>query len=293
MNFLPVEQAVSNGLVIRGLRTDTRDLPLVVFLHGNGFSAGAYMPMHNILARHVDLLLLDIPGHGQSDPLIPFAGWNKTAGLLREAIQKTGLLENRTVYGVGHSLGGIFTLLTAREDPAMYQSLVLLDPILFPPNMLFGMRVVSRLGLTGFVHPHVRPTLRRRRHWDTREDAYHYFHGRKIFRDWTDDAIRSYVEHALCDDSGGGVTLCCAPETESAFFASLPDGVWDALKFLEIKARILKGDTSYPFSHKAASKAQAMNQNIEYKVVSGGHCFMQEQPQAAATEVLASIGVEV
>lgn len=292
MNFLPVEQALDCGLSIRGLRTETRDLPLVVFLHGNGFSSGVYLPMHNLLAQHVDMLMLDIPGHGKSDRAMPFAGWNKTAAMLHQAIQKTGLTQNRTVYGVGHSLGGIFTLLTARANPSAYRSLVLLDPILFPRAMLFGLKVVSRLGLTSIVHPHVRPTLKRRKHWSDKQEAFNYFHGRKIYRDWTDAAVQSYVDYALKDSPDGGLTLCCDPETESAFFASLPVGVWDALKFLPQHVSILKGDTTYPFSLKAAMTAQSLNSNIQCKVVDGSHCFMQEDPESAATEVLSAIGIK-
>lgn len=293
MNFLTVEQPIENGPTIRGLRTETRDLPLVVFLHGNGFSSGVYMPMHKLLAQHVDMLMLDIPGHGKSDRSMPFAGWNKTAAMLYRAIQQTGLTQNRTVYGVGHSLGGIFTLLTARENPAAYKSLVLLDPILFPRTMLFGLKVVSRLGLTSMVHPHVRPTLKRRKYWSDKQAAFNYFCGRKIYRDWTDAAVQSYVDYALKESPGGGVTLCCDPETEAAFFASLPVGVWDALKFLPQNISIIKGETTYPFSLKAAMTAQSLNPNIDCKVVDGSHCFMQEDPEAAASEVLSAIGIEV
>lgn len=292
MNLLPIEQALDCGLTVRGLRTETRDkFPLGVFLHGNGFAAGVYLPLYKALHRHMDLLMFDIPGHGKSDQAVPFAGWNKTAEMLYQALVKTGLGQNRSVYGLGHSLGGVFTLLAAHAHPNDYQALVLLDPILFPRKLLLLMRLVSRLGLTSRVHPHVASTLRRRRHWPDRQSAYNYFHGRKIYRDWTDASLQSFIDFAIKDDPTGGVTLSCAPEMESRYFASLPKGMWKALGSIGCETRILMGESSYPFALKAALTAQANNSAISCHTVPGSHCFMQEDPQHAAAEVLLALGL--
>lgn len=294
MNLLPIEQTLGSGITVRGLRTETRgDLPLGVFLHGNGFAAGVYAPMYKLLTEHMDLLMFDIPGHGKSDPTVPFAGWNNTAEMLFEAMQKTGLSQNRPVYGLGHSLGGAFTLLAAYEHPEAYKSLVLLDPILFPRKLLLFMWVVSHLGLTSRVHPHVTPTLRRRRHWPDKQTAFNYFHGRKIYRNWTDPALQSFVDYALEDDPAGGVTLSCAPEMESRYFASLPKGLWKALENIGCDTRIVMGESSYPFSLKAALTAQTKNNAISCHKVPGSHCFMQEHPEHAANEILSALGLVV
>lgn len=292
MNLLPIEQTIANGITVRGLRTKTRDgFPLGVFLHGNGFAAGVYAPMHKHLTQHMDLLMFDIPGHGKSDPTVPFAGWNNTAEMLFEAMQKAGLSKDRRVYGLGHSLGGAFTLLTAHAHPEVYRSLVLLDPILFPRQMLLFMWVVSHLGLTSSVHPNIKTTLRRRRHWPDRQLAFNYFHGRKIYSDWTDPALQSFVDYALEDDPEGGVTLSCAPELESHYFASLPKGMWKALENIGCDTSILMGESSYPFSLKAALTAQRKNTAISCRTVPGGHCFMQQQPECAANDVLTALGL--
>lgn len=292
MNLRPIEQALDCGITVRGLRTETRnDLPLGVFLHGNGFAAGVYAPMLKLLTKHMDLLMFDIPGHGKSDPTMPFAGWNNTAEILFEAMQKTGLSQDREVYGLGHSLGGVFTLLAAHTHPEAYRSLVLLDPILFPRKMLLFMWIVSHLGLTSRVHPNVAPTLRRRRHWPDKEAAFEYFHGRKIYRDWTDSAVQSYIDYALEDDPAGGVTLSCTPEMESRYFASLPKGMWKSLNNISCDTTILMGESSYPFSLEAALTAQAKNKAVFCHKVPGSHCFMQEYPEQAAAEILSALGL--
>ena len=286
MQLRRIKQTLSNGQTISGLRTVTRDLPLVVFLHGNGLAAGVYMPMLELIAPHYDLLMFDIPGHGESDPAGPDVGWNETADLVWQAMLQTGLTRDRDVYGVAHSLGGAFSLLSSHRHPGVFKSLVLLDPIIFPRRLLLFMRVISFLRLTARFHPHVSSTLRRRRHWQDRQAAYEYFHGRKIYRDWTDAAVKSYIDYALKDESEGGVALCCTPETEARYFASLPRGMWDALKNINIETKIVMGESSYPFSYKAAITAQTKNNYIRCTTVPGTHCFMQEYPEAAATLVL-------
>ncbi len=291
MQLIRIYQTLSSGQTISGLRTETRELPLLVFLHGNGFAAGVYAPMLELLSPQFDLLMFDIPGHGESQPANPGASWNDAAEQVFEAMQQTSLTKNRDVYGVAHSLGGAFTLLSEHRHPGTYKSLVLLDPIIFPVKLLWFMRVVSFLRLTAKIHPHVASTLRRRRRWPDRQEAFAYFHGRKIYRDWTDAAVQSYVDYALKDDSDGGVSLCCSPETEARYFASLPTGLWDALKNISIETHIVMGDSSYPFSLKAAMTTQSINSRVRCTTLPGTHCFMQEYPEAAAAQVRSVLDV--
>lgn len=285
MKLQPIEQTNSDGLTVRGWRTNRRNLPLVVFLHGNGFCAGVYMPMHKYLAEHFDLLLLDLPGHGKSDALNPFAGWNNTAEIMHQVVSNNRPADDVPVYGLGHSLGGVLTLLNACRHGASYDSLVLLDPILFPGSMLFSMRTIGLLGLTSRVHPLVGPTLRRKKSWLDSGQALDYLRQRQIFKRWSEDSLASFVEHALQEDSNGGVELRCDPELEAHYFSSLPDGLWTSIKNLSCKTTILMGEESFPFAVRAAQTAKEKNKNITLEMVQGGHCFMQEQPEKIAGQI--------
>ena len=290
MNFSPFEQSLEGGLVVRGLQSQQRDLPLLVFLHGNGFSAGVYLPMLQILADDFDVLAIDLPGHGRSDTPDVFPGWNAVAELAHTAAVQTGLLCDRPVIGAGHSLGGALTLLSAYRHANTYESLVLLDPIIFPKRLLMFMRIVSALGLTSVLHPHVTPTRRRRNGWPDRKAAYDYLHGRKIFENWTDEALLGFTNHALAVHTDNTVRLACDPETEATFFSTLPDGLWKALQGVSKNTTMIMGEKTYPFSLKAAHTADRLNKSISHKIVAGGHCFMQENPAMAAQELRAFTG---
>ena len=289
MNLVPVEQPGDGGLLFRGLRSPQRGLPLLVFLHGNGFAAGVYQPMLSGLAEHFDILALDLPGHGGSELPAVFPGWNAVAELAHSAAVNTGLLRDRPVYGVGHSLGGVLTLLSAHRHPQTYQALVLLDPILFPKRMLLFMRMIAALQLTSVFHPNVKSTRRRRKTWPSREAAFDYLHGRKIFENWTDESLQGFTRYALTDAPDGTVRLSCDPETEATFFATLPRGLWRALRELACPVSVIMGETTYPFAIRASRTASEINSAISHRMVTGGHCYMQENPKAAIQEVINSL----
>ena len=180
--------------------------------------------MLELLAEKHDLLMLDIPGHGNT-PASEFVVWNQTAEYLWQAIQASGeIIANRELHALGHSLGGMLSMLLASEHPDTFESMVLLDPIIFPRSLLFTMHIVSKLGLTSTFHPFIKPTLRRRNGWSDRQEAFDYFHNRKIFKNWTDDSLDSYVRYAL-KETGSELRLCCDPELEAKWFSTLPDNL--------------------------------------------------------------------
>ena len=290
MNLVPVEQRCDSGLLFRGLQSPQRGLPLLVFLHGNGFAAGVYLPMLSGLAEHYDILALDLPGHGGSELPAVFPGWNAVAELVHRAAVNTGLLRDRPVFGIGHSLGGVLTLLSGHRHPSIYSSLGLLDPILFPQRMLMLMRLIGALKLTSMVHPNVKSTRRRRKTWPSREAAFNYLHGRKIFNNWTDESLHSFTRYALTDVPDGTVRLSCDPQTEATFFATLPRGLWRALRELDCPVSVIMAENTYPFAIRAACTASEINSLIRHRMVPGGHCYMQENPKAAIQEVLNSLG---
>ena len=261
---------------------------MLFFTHGNGFCGRVYQPMHELLAQRYDLLMLDIPGHGDS-PASEFVGWNQTAEHLWQAIQTSGeIINNRELHAVGHSLGGMLSMLMASEHPDTFKSMVLLDPIIFPRPLLLLMRALSGLGLTSTFHPFVKPTLRRRNGWSDRQEAFDYFYNRKIFKNWTDDSLHSYVRYAL-KETGTQLRLSCEPELEAKWFSSLPDNLWPSIKKLSTPVKVVMGQSSYPFSLRAARYAAQINSSIEYSTVPGGHCFMQECPQDTADYVLKAL----
>jgi len=288
VEFHPVNLVLDSGPTLTGWRTAQGHSSVLFFTHGNGLSSRTYQPMHELLAQKYDLLMLDIPGHGQT-PDSNFVGWSRTAEYLKQGIQSSaGVIDGRDLHAVGHSLGGLLSMLAQARHPGLFQSMVLLDPVIFPPPLLMLMTIVNKVGLTNVFHPFIKPTLRRRNGWRDKQQAFEYFHNRKIFKDWTDEALESYVQHALREE-GAEVRLCCEPELEAKWFGTLPEKLWPSIKKLRGPVSMFMGQDTYPFSLRAGRYAKKINRTIDLSIVPGSHCFMQEYPRDAAGYVFAAL----
>ncbi len=115
-----------NGKTIAGIRhrVEDQDLPTkVLCLHGWLDNANSFLPMMSLLPE-IDLVAIDMPGHGFSDHLdstytVPdFAFWAAAA---------IGQLGWDKCHIIGHSLGGIIAPLVAVSIPDTIQSLILIE----------------------------------------------------------------------------------------------------------------------------------------------------------------------
>jgi len=290
VKFHPVRCELAVGPTICGWCTKQNHEEVIVFVHGNGLAGRVYEPLHQLLAQRYDLLILDLPGHGSSVPY-DFVGWNQTAEHVYQVIQASDdFIAGRNLYSVGHSLGGMLSMLAESAHPNTFKAMAMLDPIMFPPVLLMVMRVFYPTPLVKVFHPLLKSTLNRRKHWTDRQQAYDYFHGRKLFKTWTDESVQCYVDFGLKPSSDGGVELCCDPALEGKWFSTLPQRLWASVYSLNCPVSMFMGQETYPFSKRAGVHAQKRNKKITYTEVRGTHCFMQEYPQQAAESVFNAFG---
>lgn len=286
MKLQPWHHTTTAGFTLRGQHSPPSGRPVIHFLHGNGYCGLTYAPMLERLAEDFDLFLSDVQGHGDSDQGGRFHGWNRTAEFTAEAWRaQRARFGDVPAYAVGHSFGSVIScLMLAREPDLFARGAVLLDPVLFPPAMIGLMALSDVVGLLS------RNTLasrarKRRHHWPDRTAAYLGLQERGMFRGWHEDALQAYVDHALRESPAGGVELKCRPSREAEIFGSYPRRLWSSLARVRTPTLVLRGDRSYPFAAKSIARWCAGNPAIREQLVPGGHCFMQETPDAAAAEI--------
>ena len=284
MQLVPWSYHTPLGFTLRGYRSEARGKPVLHMLHGNGFCSRMYQPMLQLLADEFDLFLSDAQGHGDSDHGGAFVGWNKSAELAAAAwLAHRHLYPNVAVYGVGHSFGGVLTALIHTTAPSPFNAAVLLDPVLFTPTMLTLMSTLNGVRLY-HKNPLAKAALRRRQHWPDKISAIQYLTNRGMFANWHEDALAAYIEHAL-KPTEHGLSLKCQPEREADIFASYPDKLWQQLARPCPPVQVIYGEKSYDFIAKALSKWQKRNPAVGVTPFTGGHCFMQEAPELAASLV--------
>ena len=285
MQLIPWSYATELGFTLRGYRSEASGKPVLHMLHGNGFCSRMYQPMLQRLSSEFDLFLSDAQGHGDSDHGGPFVGWNKSADLAAAAWRAhQALYPDVMIFGVGHSFGGVLTALIHTTGKSPFNAIILLDPVLFTPTMLTLMTTLNGVRLYD-KNPLAKAALRRRQHWPDRESAVKYLTNRGMFANWHHDALAAYIEHAL-KPSEHGLSLKCQPSREADIFSSYPQQLWQQLAQPCPPVQVIYGDKSYDFIAKAVAKWQKRNAAVSADCVSGGHCFMQEQPELAANIVL-------
>jgi pimeloyl-ACP methyl ester carboxylesterase len=280
----PWEYLTADGLTLRGRHTAAPG-QILHFLSGNGFCGGVYWPLLRRLPSPYRLFVHDIEGHGDSDAPTGFSGINTTLARVRAVMAEQGL-DRAPMIGMGHSFGGALTLKLAADHPGLFQALVLLDPILLPPPHWWAFRLSSWL----HRNPMAQGARRRRTLWASRDEVVERLRGRGIYRGWSEEALESFADHAT-RDTPQGRALCCPVEVEAQIFEH-PVYVWRLLRTLRIPVLFLYGDQSYDFFPAAARLARRLNPRVETRTAPGGHCFMLEDPQAAAQAIARFLAVQ-
>ena len=97
-------------------------LPALHFVHGNSFPTGTYREFLTLLRTNYDIRALEMHGH---NPVFPVTdGWPE---LCQELILSIESAHTKPVILVGHSLGGMLSLMTAKMRPDLIRCVVMLD----------------------------------------------------------------------------------------------------------------------------------------------------------------------
>lgn len=246
----------------------------------NGFPPQTYAPLMNPLTDRFRVVCLPPralwPGE---KPPAKRVNWRD--GLAADLIDGLKAHDLRDVIAVGHSFGGIATLLAAIAMPERFKAVILLDPTILPRQTMWMIRFGRLFGFSDGSGLAARAE-KRRDHFENVEEAYAYFKGKRLFADWPDDALRGYVD-SLIPHPDGGVTLAWPRDWEAYYFRTLYAGTWGALPSLENKMplMLIRGKTSDTLTEESAAEIRRILPSMTYAEVSGhGHLFPQSAPDA-------------
>jgi len=258
---------------------------LIHFAPANGFPAQVYHPMLTPLTtdyRVVSLLPRALwPNQVPPEPLVD---WKEM--VMRDLLAGLRAMAARDVILVGHSFGGIASLLAVIEEPQRFKALVLLDPTILRHDLIDGMKM---LHAAGRIHemPLAARALKRRRSFATRDEAYDYFKSRPLFADWDETMLRAYVDEGL-RDAMGGVELVWSPEWEAYYYMSGYLGTYADLPKLNglVPTLIIRGANSDTFVRESVDEVRALVPDAHYlEMPNHGHLFPMSAPQETADTI--------
>ncbi|HBI21687.1 MAG TPA: alpha/beta hydrolase [Legionella sp.] len=254
---------------------------VVHFAHGNGFPSPCYHQLLSRLQTRYDCYYIDRVGHDHRFPVTD--NWR---ALVDEVILSIQSQAKQPVIAVGHSLGGILSLLASIEQPCLFKSVILLDSPLLGRFKSSILRLSKMLGMIDHVTPAFR-TKGRRDHWQTREAAFAYLKSRKLFKHFTPACLHDYIEYGLNKDDEG-YTLRFDPSIEYQIYRTIPHVLHRYKGGLSVPCALIYGNMSNVINSADVHYMKTHHQMASYET-NGSHMFPMEHPEAVADLIFNAI----
>jgi pimeloyl-ACP methyl ester carboxylesterase len=261
--------------------------PTIVFSHANGFPAGTYRVLFEAWrAAGYSVHALDKFGH---DPAYPVtSNWPKLREQLIHFVEREVAAADRPVYLVGHSLGGLLSLLVACRRPDLARGLVMIDSPTITGWRAHSVRVVKATGLIRRVSPG-RVSRTRRQEWPSREAVHGHFAAKHAFARWDPRVLADYVASGF-EESGGRTVLAFRREIETHIYDTLPHHLGAVLRRHPPRCPVafLAGTQSVEVRQGGLASSRALARE-RFAWIEGTHLFPMERPDETAAAVLAQL----
>lgn len=262
---------------IAGLRAGREGAPRVLALHGWLDNAASFVPLSQHL-QGIDLVAVDLPGHGRSGWLPPGADYS-FAGALHSVLDAADALGWDSFALLGHSMGAGIASLIAAGCPQRVERLVAIEAIgalaEAPERTVQRLReaVVTTRALRGKrlrVFPDIEPAI----------------HARMQANGLSKPVARLLVERGVVPVDGGLVWSSDPRLTLPTMQRMTEAQVRDLVRGIECPARVLFADPAQSYLPDALRRERvALMPRGELVVLRGGHHLHMEQPREVAEAI--------
>ena len=262
-------------------------MPLIVFSHANSFPASTYRVLFRELrSRGFKVRALEKFGHAPQYPVSN--NWPQLAQQLADFAQAEIQKAGEPAFLVGHSLGGLLSLMAAARHPELARGVLLIDSPLLSGWLAKTLGVIKSAQMVGSVSPGA-VSRRRRDSWPSAQAALEYFQQKKAFARWEPQVLRDYVEHGTHEQDGQRV-LSFERDIETAIYNALPDNLDRLLRRHPLKcpAAFIGG----LHSRERKQVGMAMTEQVtkgRITMLDGSHLFPMEKPAVTAAAIEAAL----
>jgi len=256
----------------------------IVFSHANGFPAGVYRQLFEAWrAQGYAVHALDKFGH---DP-----AWPVTSNWPHLRDQLIAFIDTEVggpAWLVGHSLGGILSVLAASKRPSLARGVVLLDSPVIAGWRAHSLQVAKATGLMPRITPS-RVSRSRRQAWPSLAAVREHFAKKAAFARWDVRVLEDYVKGGFVR-RGGQTVLAFDREVESRIYDTLPHHMQRVLRRHPLRCPLaFIGGQQSAESRQAGVEATRRLAGERFVWTEGTHLFPMEQPETTAALVAAMI----
>ena len=261
--------------------------PPIVFSHGNGFPAATYRLLFDAWRRAGHAVhAVDRYGH---DPRFPVtSNWPHLRDQLIHFIEGE---VGTPVLLIGHSLGGMLSVLAASRRPDLALGVLLLDAPLIAGWRAQGLRMAKATGLIRRISPgHIARV--RRTAWPTRAAVRQHFERKHVFARWDPRVLDDYVNGAFVRTGHGDQawTLAFDRNVEARIYETLPHHVGTLLRRHPLRCPIgFIGGRQSAEARQAGVELTRRIAGERFEWIEGTHLFPMEHPDETSARTLAMI----
>jgi pimeloyl-ACP methyl ester carboxylesterase len=263
----------------------------VLFFHGNSFPASTYQVMLNELRRRgLQVHTLEKIGHNPAYPVT--SNWPHLVEEVHAFAQPLVDAHQGPVVVLGHSLGGMLSLMLAALYPELAHAVVMVDAPAVAGWQANLLHLSKKLSFTAKYSPGA-VSKKRRHQWGTLDEVRQHFAPKKNFARWHPQALEDYVQHGTHEVMVDGRVcreLSFSREIETLIYNTVPHHLESLIKRHPLKC---------PISLVAARHSREMKlAGIEFTkritkgritIIDGTHLVPMESPVATAAAVEAAI----
>ena len=264
---------------------------MVLFFHGNSFPASTYNVMQDELRRRgLVVHALEKIGHNPAYPVT--SNWPHLVDEVHAFAQPLVAAHPGPVVLVGHSLGGMLSLMLAALHPEIAQAVVMVDAPAVAGWQANVLRLSKKLSITRKFSPGA-VSQKRRNQWTNLDEVRAHFTSKKNFARWHPQALDDYIQHGTQEAMVDGQVqriLCFSREIETQIYNSLPHN---------LERMIQRHPLKCPVSLVAARHSREMKiAGLDFTkritkgritMIDGSHLVPMESPMATAAAVEAAI----
>ncbi|MBX2848981.1 MAG: alpha/beta hydrolase [Acidiferrobacterales bacterium] len=275
-----------NDFIVPWIESEQRiGLPNLHFSPANGIPAASYQSFFCQFEQNFNISAMDSRGawseSGVPDESLTLQNY---ADDLIEALQ---IKFDQPVIGVGHSLGGMVTILAAIKRPELFSKVILIDPASTPTVLADAIFKCLPKTVHETLFPFIKGSLQRRRIWDSREQFINKYRNHRTFRRFTNQALKDYAQYGLKRCSDNKFELVFSPDWEAFNFRKVRF-LWDSLIDLKHPTLFLKAEHRSLYNEKTFNRQnRRLGKNVAALMLTGtSHLMTHEQPKLLGATIL-------